>query len=162
MNSPWILLRLITGTIVLFFLFVLVTDGARGADQRGLLHLSDRVGGIDAYEQGTPKAIVAVGGSSQSTPVNSVFATPLQAQVTDGSGYALEGIDVVFAGPGTGAGIASGGTVTTNSSGIASFTARANGTAGGPYIVTATTGTLSAHFSLTNTSAKLYLPLTIR
>ena len=117
-------------------------------DQRGVLRGASP--DIGAYERGPATAISAAGGATQSTQINSAFPTPRQVEITDILGGRLDAVNVTFAGPSTGAGIASGGTVATNSNGIATFSATANSAAGGPYTVTATAGALSAPFSLTN------------
>jgi len=106
----------------------------------------------------TPALINTTAGSPQSANTNSPFTIPLQATVTDANGKSVSGVSVTFTAPASGSSgtFVSGGnvtTATTNSQGVATaanFTA--NGNAGGPYIVTATTsGTTSeATFSLTN------------
>jgi len=96
--------------------------------------------------------ITATGGSGQSTTVNTAFAKPLVANVTS-NGAAASGVTVTFSAPGSGASCAlANASVTTDSNGNASTTCTANGTAGGPYNVTATTSgaTTPASFSLTN------------
>jgi Bacterial Ig-like domain (group 3)/Beta-propeller repeat/FG-GAP-like repeat len=108
--------------------------------------------------EGSPANISATGGSSQSTQINTMFANPLTATVTDGIGGAASGVNVTFAAPMLGAsGTFVGGTgtatVATNAQGVATaptFTANA---AAGSYIVTAAvTGVAPANFLLTNTN----------
>ena len=104
--------------------------------------------------------ITATAGAAQSAIVGTSYGTLLQAAVQLG-GSPVNGASVTFTAPSSGASgtFAGGGTtatVPTNSSGIANapiFTA--NGTLGGPYIVTATGSGASgtANFSLTNTAA---------
>jgi hypothetical protein len=109
----------------------------------------------------TPHDIDMYSGSPQTTTVNTAFAKPLVAKVTDQYGNPFLGASVTFSAPTSGAsGIfaspCSGTTcvVSTNSSGLAtSPTFTANTIAGGPYTVTASVTGLStpANFSLTNT-----------
>ncbi|MGB8662269.1 MAG: Ig-like domain repeat protein, partial [Candidatus Acidiferrum sp.] len=109
---------------------------------------------------GTPASVTATAGATQSAAINTAFGTALQATVKDNGGNLLSGVSVVFTAPGTGAsGTFANGTATTtsitNSSGIAvPTTFTANGTAGGPYTVTATVAgvTGAADYSLTNTA----------
>jgi hypothetical protein len=73
--------------------------------------------------------------------------------VTDAHGNPVSGADVTFTAPASGpsATFSNGGSATTGADGLASVTATANSTVGGPYQVTAETGTLTpATFSLTN------------
>jgi len=105
---------------------------------------------------GAVAGIAATAGTPQSAPVNTAFATQLQATVKDSFSNPVSGVTVTFTAPGNGAsGAFAGGvnTATTNTSGIANAAAfTANGTAGGPYTVTASTSgvSTSANFSLTN------------
>jgi hypothetical protein len=106
---------------------------------------------------GSPASIVASAGTLQSTPVNTAFATALQATVTDGIGNPVSGLTVTFTAPSSGASGLFGGSSTassvTNGNGIATApTLTANGQTGG-YTVTATLAALTANFSLTNTVA---------
>ena len=112
-------------------------------------------GGVPSQE-----TIAATAGTTQTATVGTGFTTAMQATVLL-AGSPLNGASVTFTAPGSGASgtFAGGGTtatVTTNSSGIATapvFTA--NGTSGGPYVVTATASGAngSATYSLTNTAA---------
>ena len=100
-----------------------------------------------------PASITVVDGSSQSAAINTAFANPLRVVVKDSSAKPVAGVQVTFSAPGSGAsGTFAGGqsVATTDASGIATspvFTA--NSTAGA-YSVTASTGSLSTSFSLTN------------
>jgi hypothetical protein len=89
--------------------------------------------------------------------VSTAFPATLTAIVKDGNGNPLTGVSVTFAGPVSGAGVtfSPSATVTTNNQGVATVTAAANGTAGGPYSVTATVAGVStpATFTLTNFGA---------
>ena len=100
--------------------------------------------------------LVASGGAIQSARVGTAFASPLQVTLKDASGNPVANQTVTFvvapASSGASATLSSG-TAATNSAGVAQVTATANGVAGGPYSVTASNGSLSASFSLTNLSA---------
>jgi adhesin/invasin len=99
-----------------------------------------------------PASITATGGGTQSTTVNTQFASPLQATVMDSNGHPSVGVTVTFSVPTSGASATLGATsVTTDSNGLASVRATAN-TVAGAYAVTASvTGvTPSAPFNLTN------------
>ena len=89
-------------------------------------------------------------GTPQSTSVSTAFGTSLQVTLKDGLGNPVSGVTIAFTAPTTGASATlSSPTADTNTSGIASVTATANGIAG-TYNVTATVGSLSAVFVLTN------------
>jgi hypothetical protein len=115
-----------------------------------------------------PATLTASGGTPQSAAINSAFATPLAVQVTGVDGYPQSGVTVQFTVPGSGpaatfAGNAS--TAITNEAGVAtSAILTANGTADGPYSVTASVLSCGAYpgcpgsaspaiFTLTNTAA---------
>jgi len=97
---------------------------------------------------------VATGGTQESTAIGTDFAQPLEVRVTDAHGNPVSGADVTFTAPTSGpsATLSNGGSATTGADGVASVTATANGTAGGPYEVTAQVSgvTTQATFSLTN------------
>ncbi len=103
----------------------------------------------------TPASIVVSSGSGQSTDVNTAFANPLVAKVTDAASQPISGVSVTLAAPTSGASaiFTSTNPATTNASGLASVNVSANGIPGGPYTVNATAGSLitSPGFSLTNT-----------
>ncbi len=105
----------------------------------------------------------AVSGSTpQSTNVGTPFARALTVKLQDAYGNALGGLAVTFTTPSTGASaILSGASAVSDSSGNAAVTAAANSIGGGPYNVSATSGTLPVvNFSLTNiqTIWNLFLP----
>ena len=112
---------------------------------------------------GAAANLAATSGGGQSATVGTAFANPLVATVTDSGGNGLMGISVTFTAPAVGASglFADGGTPAatdtemTDASGKATSTVfTANATAGGPYNVVATSGTLTAvNFALTNTVA---------
>ncbi|HKM79924.1 MAG TPA: hypothetical protein VJY15_03050 [Candidatus Acidoferrum sp.] len=104
--------------------------------------------------------ITATAGTPQSVPTGTLFAV-LQATVTSPGGAPASGLAVTFTAPATGASgtFASNSTATeidtTNASGVATSSVfTANATAGGPYMVTASTplAPVPAGFSLTNTA----------
>jgi CSLREA domain-containing protein len=118
-------------------------------DQRGFLR-RDGYCDIGAYEAQLA-SLTALSGSGQSTLVLSNFPNPLRVELEDPYGNHLGGVPVTFTGPSSGAGISNSGSVmTSDQTGIVAFTATANGTAGGPYQVNATSGGFQAGFSLTN------------
>jgi adhesin/invasin len=97
--------------------------------------------------------ILATGGTPRSAPISTQFGQPLLVTVTDSFGNPVAGAVVTYSAPGSGpsASLSNGGSATTDASGHASVTATANGIVGGPYLVSATTGTLEpGTFSLTN------------
>ncbi len=100
---------------------------------------------------GPPAAITATGGTPQTTAPNTTFAQQLKATVTDSAGHPLPNVAVVFAAPSSGASasVPGNGSVLTDSNGVASITATANGIVGS-YNVTATVGAFEANFVLTN------------
>jgi hypothetical protein len=105
---------------------------------------------------GLPTLLTASTGVRQSAAVNTLYPLPIQATVTDAGGNPLSGISVTFAAPSTGPSGSFAGnatvTVTTDAQGVAAappFTANA---VTGSYLVTATAGSLSCVFTLTNVS----------
>jgi len=109
-------------------------------------------------QPGPAASVTATAGTRQSVTINSAFATPLQATVTDEGGNAVgSGVPVIFAAPASGAsGMFANGTnsttAMTNAQGVAAATPfTANGT-GGAYTVTAAVSGVAnpASFVLTN------------
>ncbi len=106
---------------------------------------------------GSAAKIAVSGGSGQTAPVNTAFANPLVAKVTDAGGNPVPNVTVTFTAPpqtGPSATFAGGaGSAITNASGVATSAAlSANGFVGGPYSVVASSGSAtSASFALTNT-----------
>ncbi len=100
-----------------------------------------------------PSAIAATSGSGQSATVNTTFANPLIATVTDADNNPVAGVTVTFTGPGSGAGVTfpDGNTAITNAEGQASVSVAAS-TGAGSYIVTASVVGVAtaASFTLTN------------
>lgn len=103
---------------------------------------------------GPPFSMTATGGTPQSAETLMPFASPLQVTVRDSAGHALRNVGVTFTGPVSGARaiLSNGGSAQTNTAGVASVTATANGSVGA-YNVDAVAGSLTATFSLTNTPA---------
>jgi hypothetical protein len=108
---------------------------------------------------GLPVAMTASSGTPQSAAVDTAFADPLVANVTDEFGNPVSGASVTFTAPASGVtGTFANGTDTetdtTDANGDAtSTTFTANGNAGGPYKVKATVPGVTGFvpFSLTNT-----------
>jgi adhesin/invasin len=94
-------------------------------------------------------AVLSVVGSGQSAPVGSGYS-PLQIKLTDAYGNPVSGATVTFSAPSSGATVSfTGNPATTDGSGDASVVATANSIAG-VVNVTATSGSLSTTFQLTN------------
>jgi hypothetical protein len=91
------------------------------------------------------------GGNSQSATGNTAFTNPLEVTLTSSYGEPVEGGQVTFTPPVSGASaVITGSPATINASGIASVTAAANGTAGDYYVTASAAGAPSPVFSLTN------------
>ncbi len=125
-----------------------------GNDQRGLPRFIGGRADIGAVEPNY--ALAATGGTPQSTIINTNFASPMQATVTE-SGNAVSGVTVIFTAPGSGASglfaASATATATTNASGVAnSPTFTANGTIG-TYNVTGGIGSTvpTVNYAMTNT-----------
>ncbi|MBI4748117.1 MAG: right-handed parallel beta-helix repeat-containing protein [Acidobacteria bacterium] len=127
--------------------------GAPTTDQRGI----SRVGTTDigAFEsRGFTMALS--NGNNQSTAVNTSFATPLSVTVSSANSEPVNGGQVTFTPPVSGASCTIAGNPATISSGTATTgTVTANGTTGGPYTVAASAQgvTTGVNFSLTNNVA---------
>ncbi len=123
-------------------------------DQRG----KARVGACDigSFESGGFTLSLG-GGNNQSTTVNTAFATRLQVNVASNAAPAepVNGGQVTFAGPLSGAGVTPITQTATIVSSTANVTATANATVGGPYTVSANANgsTGGVNFSLTNLPA---------
>jgi hypothetical protein len=98
-------------------------------------------------------------GSSQVTPINSVFSTPLAVQISNSSGSPVAGVVVSFAAPASGASATlSAPSATTGANGIAGVTATANSTSGAYQVIASVSGfSTTAQFNLTNTDFTLGL-----
>lgn len=121
-------------------------------DQRGLTRKG--IGDIGGYERGNPANIVVTGGASQSTTVNTAYSTPLQVKVTDAVGGTLDGVNVSFATPASGAsgGFTGATNITTNTQGIATAPSLTANTIAGDFIATGSFAgvTNPANFTLVN------------
>jgi sugar lactone lactonase YvrE len=153
-DQAWLTISGTTGGVVGFNF----TANSGAAARVG--HITAMGATITVTQAGTasnPGSIAATGGSGQGAAVSTAFASTLTAIVKDGNGNPLTGASVTFAGPASGAGVTFGplATVITNNQGVATVSATANGTAGGPYTVTATVAGVStpATFALTNFGA---------
>jgi hypothetical protein len=101
---------------------------------------------------GAASATIGAQGDGQSAPVDTAFPEPLVVLVTDAFGNAVEGVEVDFDAPSSGASAdLSATSVLTDANGLAQVTATANGTVGS-YDITASVSGISppATFSLTN------------
>jgi hypothetical protein len=100
-----------------------------------------------------PAALVIVSGDNQNTTVNTAFGSPLVVEVRDQYGNPVPNVNVTFTAPSSGASALFAGnstiTVTTDANGQATVNVDAN-TIAGSYAVTATVGSLSVNFALTN------------
>jgi Periplasmic copper-binding protein (NosD) len=97
-----------------------------------------------------PARLTAVGSTSQTTTVNTAFATPLQVNVRDQFGNVVPGAIVNFELPGSGASAIGNVTATTDTTGNANLTLVANPIAG-TYRSIATVNGLVLGFDFTNT-----------
>ncbi|MEW6127478.1 MAG: HYR domain-containing protein [Acidobacteriota bacterium] len=128
------------------------SSGAPANDQRG----SARVGSVDigAFEsQGFTLMIAS--GNNQSATAGTAFASPLSVTVTSANSEPVNGGQVTFTPPASGASCTVAGNPATIASGAAtSGTVTANANSGGPYNVAASaTGATVINFSLTNTNS---------
>jgi len=101
---------------------------------------------------GPAAATIGALGTVQSAPVNTAFPQPLVVLVTDEYDNPVEGVDVTFAAPGSGAtAILSDTTVATDATGLAQVQATANGTVGSYQVTAAVDGIVpAASYTLTN------------
>jgi trimeric autotransporter adhesin len=109
-----------------------------------------------------PSTVTATGGTPQSTLINTAFASPLSATVTDTSNNPVAGVTVTFRAPANGpSGIFAGGqstvTATTNAAGLATSPVFiANGTLGSYTVSAIVSGVpLPAVFLLTNATVTM-------
>ena len=101
---------------------------------------------------GAATSLAFDGGATQSTLVNTAFATALGVRITDAFGNAIVGRSVSFASPVSGASAGLSGTsVVTDATGRASVTATANTVAGAYSVSASSAGLTSLGFALTNT-----------
>jgi len=95
-----------------------------------------------------PASVTAAGGGGQSAQVSTAFALPLQVSVTDSGSLPVTGVTVAFTAAGA---TFSPSACTTDVHGVCSVSVNANSFIG-TYTVTASTGSLSTSFTLTNTA----------
>lgn len=104
---------------------------------------------------GAPANVTIVSGDGQSTPVTTTFGAPFVVNVTDGFGNVVApGTTVTFTPPGSGASGTFAGSNTAITDGIGNATSSSLFTANtvaGAYTLTASAGSGSAFFALTNT-----------
>ena len=138
------------------------TPGWNFATGLGSVNVANLVNNWPRPSTAAPASLTIIGGTPQSAPVGvpygGFFLDPLQVLVLDGSGRPVDGAVVTFTAPSSGASVvwyAAGATTTatTNSQGIAMPVSPAANSIAGSYIVTASVGSRSANFSLTNTAA---------
>jgi hypothetical protein len=117
---------------------------------------------------GVPNSVTPNAGTTPQTGAIHMAFAPLSVTVSDAGNNLLPNVNVTFTAPASGAsGLFSNAaatiTVATNGSGVASASFTANGTAGGPYTVTAVVAGVitQASFSLTNTSQAPSVTLSI-
>src|SRR5205814_6307851 len=91
---------------------------------------------------GTAATIAANSPTTQSAPAGSAVASPPSVIVHDGSSNPVQGVTVTFA-PAAGSGSVTGGTQTTNGSGIATVGSWTLSTTAGSNTLTATSGSLT-------------------
>jgi len=126
--------------------------GCPAADQRGIAHSfgsSCDIGAVEA--QGF--TLAKTGGDNQSAPINTAFTSPLSLTVSSSASEPVDGGQVIFTGPGSGAGISPRVYTVTISGGAVTQVVTANTTVGS-YVVTATArGNLGdpISYNLTNT-----------
>ena len=102
------------------------------------------------------------GGDGQSTTVRTPFTTPLAVTVSSGFSEPVNGGQVTFIAPSSGASTNPAVNTATIASGAVSQSVTANGTAGGPYTVTASAaGATSVNFSLTNLTSAVNADLAV-
>jgi subtilase family serine protease len=138
------------------------TPGWNFATGIGSVNVANLVNSWPSSSTAEPASMTIVSGTPQSSPVGTPFGAffldPLEVLVLDGAGKPVNGAVVTFTAPASGASVVwfSAGattTATTNSQGIAMPNSPAANGVPGSYIVTASIGSLSANFSLTNTPA---------
>ncbi len=132
------------------------TGGSGGSQTAPAAPTNLRV--VSTPAPGAPGSVSATAGASQTTTVNTAFATALRATVRDSSSNALSGITVTFTAPASGAsarfGSSTTATAVTDSSGVATAsTLTANATVGSYAVAASVNGVAgTAAFNLTNIS----------
>lgn len=121
-------------------------------DQRGVTRPQQGTCDIGAYESRGGFGMTYNSGNNQQGVTNESFVNPLQVNISSSYGEPTEGGVVTFTAPGSGASTAPTVNTATIVSSVASTGITANGTAGGPFTVTASMNGTSdtVDFSLTN------------
>ena len=141
------------------FSVTLDTSGSQTVSVTDTENVSVSASQTAAVAPAAAAGIVSVAGSGQTAPVNSAFASPLQAKVIDVFGNGVPAISVIFTAPASGAsGTFSGGAnsaaVAADASGIATapqFTS--NSTAGQFTVMAGAASLTSAQFALSNVAS---------
>ena len=94
--------------------------------------------------------LIPSGGDGQSTPINMAFLNPLSVTVTSVYAEPVDGGEITFMGPLTGAGISPSVSTTTITNSVAARGVTANGTVGSYNVIAHATGAISTTFVLTN------------
>jgi predicted outer membrane repeat protein len=131
--------------------------GTLANDQRGAPRPATGQSDVGAFQD--EGYTLTATNTPQSANVNTAFALPLKVTLTENFAHdALPGAAIVFHAPASGASATLSSPALTNANGQTSVIATANGTAGGPYNVTAAdAGTVPdmATFALTNIAVHL-------
>jgi hypothetical protein len=125
---------------------------APSTDQRGVARPQQTTTDIGAFES-RGFTMTLLSGNNQSAPVNTAFASPLAVTVSSAFSEPVNGGQVTFTPPGSGASATIAGNPATITSGTATTgTVTANATLGGPYTVAASANGVptGVNFSLTN------------
>ena len=120
-------------------------------DQRGIVRPQVTTCDIGAYEsRGYTLSLTA--GTPQITSINTAFANPLELTVSSDYGEPVDGGQITFSAPLSGAGLTFTETMATVSNGAVSLPVTANGTAGSYNVTADLTGTLgnAIPYNLTN------------
>ncbi len=121
-------------------------DTTLATDQRGIARPQGAADDIGAFEsRGFSLAYSA--GSPQSTPINTAFPNPLVVTVSSAFAEPVDGGQVIFTAPGSGASLATTPLTAAISSGSASQAVSANGTAGSYAVSADTRGNLGSPVS---------------
>lgn len=136
-------------------------NGTTGAYVMTATLVNGTVVNVNLQNGAVPATIT--GGGSQSTPVNTAFAAPLVATVTDAASAPVAGVTVTFVTPGSGAsgtfpGYVTSATAVTNASGIATSPVLTANAVSGAFVATASVVGVAtpATFNLLNTSVASY------
>jgi parallel beta-helix repeat protein len=131
-----------------------------GSDQRSLNYVGNC--DIGAFEsQGF--SLTISGGNNQSTLINTTFPLPLKVDITALNAVEpVNGGQVVFTAPASGASATLSGSPATIAGGSASVTATANGSEGSYQVMASAAGAGSVTFDLENFFYKIFLPLVMR